>query len=307
VNRHRLATALRQALATVREAATSNEESSLLSSVFDAIVRAEASIEGQASAPSSSGQRSTRVALQERIAELEKAVQARDEFLSTLGHELRNPLSPIFMQAQYLLSVVRQPQNRPIAADWLVARLEMFCSRLQKFLDMLNRIMEISRMSAGRVMLTLESFDLADAVRDTSASFERELALSRSTLTLNAPETLVGRWDRMRTEQIFSNLLSNAIRYGAGKPIEVKVLGDEQLVRLSVRDHGIGIPKEDQARIFRRFEQVAGQHHSGGFGIGLWIVHQSCMAMGGSVEVQSEGGQGTEFIVTLPRCVAGEP
>ncbi len=305
MNRQRLATALRQALATVREAATSNEESSLLSSVFDAIVRTQEAIEGQ-SAPSSSGQRSTRLAMQERIEELEQAVQARDEFLSTLGHELRNPLSPIFMQAQYLLSVVRQPQNRPIAADWLVARLEMFCTRLQKFLDMLNRIMEVSRMSAGRVMLKLETFDLAEAVRDTSASFERELELSRSTLNLTAPATLVGRWDRMRVEQISSNLISNAIRYGAGKPIEVSLLGDEQEVRLSVRDHGIGIPEQDQSRIFSRFEQVAGQHHSGGFGIGLWIVHQSCVAMGGSVEVHSESGEGSEFRVTLPRYVAGE-
>src|SRR5688572_25770686 len=110
--------------------------------------------------------------LEQRVRELERKVAAYDEFLSTLGHELRNPLSPIFLQAQYLLDISRQAAGGTVASDWLSERLQALCGRLQKFLDMLNRIMDMSRVSAGRVSLQLETFDAADVVRDICASFE---------------------------------------------------------------------------------------------------------------------------------------
>jgi signal transduction histidine kinase len=306
VNTERVAAALRQALLTVRTAVTSREESSILNSVFDAIARAEAVLESGDGGAAISSRRSVQHALEQRVAELESAVQARDEFLSTLGHELRNPLSPIFMQAQYLLDVVRSAEGRPISTDWLAARLETFCRRLHKLLDTLNRIMDVSRINAGRVSLTLETFDLAEVIIDLCAGFERELSLAKSVLHVDATPPLVGRWDRMRIEQILTNLVSNAIRYGASKPIVVSARADAHSLQLRVRDHGIGIEKEDQARIFQRFEQVIGKRRSGGYGIGLWIVQQSCLAMGGKVEVHSEKGKGSEFVVTLPRYVEGQ-
>lgn len=239
--------------------------------------------------------------LQQRIRELEDALAAHDEFLSTLGHELRNPLSPIFMQAQYLLDMARHSETRSISTDWLIPRLEVFCRRLRKFLEMLNRIMDISRISAGRLTLELEDVDLSDVVREVCSDFERELSVARSELRLNIPRHLTGTWDRMRVEQIFTNLLSNAIRYGAGRPIDVAISGDGGEARLSVKDQGVGIAEADQGRIFQRFERVGETRTSGGFGIGLWTVRQSCLAMGGSVDVESQIGNGAEFIVRLPR------
>ena len=111
----------------------------------------------------------------------------------------------------------------------------------------------------------------------------------------------------MRLEQIFTNLLSNAIRYGANRPIEVRLGGDVQQIELSVRDHGIGIPEAEHERIFQRFERAGKTRSSGGFGIGLWTVRQSCLAMGGQVTVQSSPGVGSEFIVMLPRVTEKEP
>lgn len=246
-------------------------------------------------------------ALEQRVAELTREVALHDEFLSTLGHELRNPLAPIFMQAQYLLDAVRQGETKALSSEWMGSQLEGFCRRLHRFLEMLNRIMDLSRMSAGQLSLELEEVDLAELVRDVASSVERELHAARSELRLDLPARMTGVWDRMRLEQIFTNLLSNAIRYGASKPIEVTLGGDMQQIELSVKDHGIGIPEAEHERIFQRFERAGKTRSSGGFGIGLWTVRQSCLAMGGQVAVQSSPGVGSEFIVMLPRVTEKEP
>jgi signal transduction histidine kinase len=245
--------------------------------------------------------------LEARVSELTRAVTLHDEFLSTLGHELRNPLAPIYMQAQYLLDAVRQGEPKALSREWLMPQLEGFCRRFQKLLDMLNRIMDLSRMNAGQLSLELEEFDLVEVLRDVASGFERELAAARSEFVLDLPSYLRGVWDRMRIEQIFTNLLSNAIRYGAQKPIEIRLGGDAEQIELSVKDHGIGIPEADRERIFQRFERAGKTRSSGGFGIGLWTVRQSCLAMGGQVSVNSKLGEGSEFIVMLPRVTEKEP
>jgi signal transduction histidine kinase len=248
-----------------------------------------------------------RAALEGRVEELTHALALSDEFLSTLGHELRNPLAPIYMQAQYLLDAVRQGEPRALTSEWMVPQLEGFCRRLHKFLEMLNRIMDVSRMSAGQLNLELEEVDLVEVLREVAGNFERELSAARSELRLDLPSRLVGVWDRMRVEQIFTNLLSNAIRYGASKPVEVRASGDRERIALSVKDHGVGIPEEHQHRIFERFERAGKTRSSGGFGIGLWTVRQSCLALGGHVSVKSQPGEGSEFTVVLPRATEREP
>lgn len=291
-----LARALENARSTLIRAidgSTRTEQAGALRSVLDAVEKVEASSRADAA---------ERAALQHRVHELTHALALSDEFLSTLGHELRNPLAPIFMQAQYLLDAVRQGEPKALTSDWMVPQLEGFCRRLQKFLEMLNRIMDVSRMSAGQLDLELEQVDLVEVVREVSANFERELSAARSELRLDLPPRLVGKWDRMRVEQIFTNLLSNAIRYGASKPIEVRVAGDLEQVELSVKDEGVGIPEEHQHRIFERFERAGKTRSSGGFGIGLWTVRQSCLALGGHVTVKSRPGEGSEFTVILPRA-----
>ena len=127
-------------------------------------------------------------------------------------------------------------------------------------------------------------------------------------VTVRAPSPVVGCWDRLRLEQIVSNLLSNAAKYGSGKPIEIEISGDDKKARLSVRDHGIGIPPADQARIFERFERLLAGRGAPGFGLGLWIVRQVVEGMHGEIRVTSEVGAGATFVVELPRrALAGRP
>jgi signal transduction histidine kinase len=120
------------------------------------------------------------------------------------------------------------------------------------------------------------------------------------TLRFEAGENIVGRWDRARLDQVLTNLLGNAIKYGKGSALELTVrrLGAE--ARLSVRDHGIGIAPEHQARIFGRFERAVSERHYGGLGLGLWIAREVVDALGGTIRCESGLGQGSTFTVVLP-------
>lgn len=235
-----------------------------------------------------------------RVQALENAVLSRDEFISVVSHELRNPLSPLFLQLRQLIDVAQQTPAA-VTAEWLVPRLEIFGRRLDRLLVSLNRLLDVSRLRSGRVSLEYSDVDLVEVVQEAAAALEGERQASRSSLSLSLPPGASGRWDRMRLEQIVTNLLSNAIRYGAGAPIEVRLSLHDDDVELVVEDHGVGIPPEEQPKVFDRFERANGTRQAGGFGVGLWLVRKLCTAMGGSVRVDSRLGERTIFTVTLPR------
>jgi signal transduction histidine kinase len=241
-------------------------------------------------------------AIQTRLQELQRAIAARDEFIATVAHELRNPVSPLMFQVRLAMNRVEQlvAGGEPVGADWIQMQLRGVEQRLYRLLETLDRLLDVSRLSTGRIDLVAEPMHLIDAVRDVIAGFEGELAVARCKLTLDARSQAAGTWDRLRVEQIIRNLLSNAIRFGAGGPIEVVVDADDDFASIAVRDHGVGIAAEQQSKIFERFERGL-QPRSGGFGIGLWIVRNICRAMGGAVTVESTPGQGACFTVLLPR------
>lgn len=303
MNIERIARALRDAQ-TVLEALEGDEREAIAPALH-AIANSERSLYGgsAATAEAPGPERFDPVEEAPRVSELERKLAAQEAFAAALAHELRNLLAPIVMQAEYLLEATRHAENGVVAGDWLSPRLTAFCGRLRKFVETFNRVMDASRVTAGRIQLELEEVDLSAVVRDVCASFEREALAARSTITVHTPPELMGCWDRLRLEQICTNLVSNAIRYGAGRPIEVSVTADADWAELEVRDLGIGIAPEDQQRIFERFERAGQQQSTGGFGIGLWIVREICHALGGSIAVKSSVGQGSTFCARLPRRV----
>jgi signal transduction histidine kinase len=237
-----------------------------------------------------------------RLQELQQAVGARDEFIATVAHELRNPIAPLTFQVRLALNKTEQmaAAGRPVSVEWIQSQLRGVERRLHRLLETLDRLLDVSRLSTGRIDLQVEPMDLAAVMRDVINTLEAELAVARCTLTLEEHGETTGSWDRLRVEQICRNILSNAIRFGAGRPIETSVTGDDDFATLRVRDHGIGIAPGQQSKIFERFERGVEQR-SGGFGIGLWIVRSVCVAMGGTVSVESELGDGACFTVMLPR------
>ncbi len=223
------------------------------------------------------------------------AVAARDEFLSIASHELRTPLAAVKLAVQNLKRILGGDAGaggrRSLeAAERQAGRLETLVAAL----------LDVSRIQAGRLDLSLEEVDLGALVQETVAQLEEQLALAGCPVSLRAAGPLRGRWDRLRLGQVVVNLLSNAMKYGEGKPIEIEVQGDGERARLSIRDHGIGLGPEAQRRIFQRFVRAASSRNYGGLGLGLYIARRLAEAHGGTVGVRSEPGRGSTFTLELP-------
>lgn len=240
------------------------------------------------------------------IRKLREDLQARDDFLSIAAHELRNPLTPISMQVGILLRSARAA-NPPLPAH-IVAGLERLELATQRFLSRATVLLDVSRLAAGhpfrpdvtRVDLSALILDL---VTDRAPIAER----LRIKLDTDAVEQgVVGAWDRVGVELILDNLISNAMKYGAGAPIALGLtqqVDDRTAERVSfwVRDAGPGIAVEDHEQIFARFQQArARKPTEGGFGVGLWVAREVARGMGGDIQVDSQPGAGATFRVSLP-------
>ncbi|RKG60271.1 PAS domain S-box protein, partial [Corallococcus exercitus] len=197
------------------------------------------------------------------------AIGLRDEFLSIASHELKTPVTSLQLSVQGLMRLARTGALRTSPVESVTHALEVIERQAKRMAKLVNTLLDVSRIHAGRLELEFEEVDLAALVRDVAARFAPELATSGTRLLVHADTPVPGVWDRSRLDQIVTNLLSNAIKYGEGRPIEIRVDGDALMARLEVRDQGIGIPAERHARIFRAFERAVSSRHYGGLGLGL--------------------------------------
>jgi signal transduction histidine kinase/tetratricopeptide (TPR) repeat protein len=230
--------------------------------------------------------------------EAQQALRKRDEFLAVASHELRTPFTPMRIYLQGLISTLRNPARAAGLDSW-VSKLETANARLQRLARLVEDLFDVSRLAEGKLPLNLGEVDLAALTAEAVDRWKDELARVQCDCTLEAPAPVVGRWDGLRLEQVIDNLLGNATKYGPGKPILVSVKSEGAMARLTVRDWGMGIAPEDQARIFERFERAVSENY-GGFGLGLWISREVVQAHGGRISVQSVPGQGATFTVELP-------
>jgi signal transduction histidine kinase len=222
-------------------------------------------------------------------------VRARDEFLAIAAHELRSPMHALMLQVMSAIALARRHGN-----EELLQRLERVRVVLDRYVKRANLLLDVSRVNAGSMDLRLEEVDLAEVVREIVDIYAIEAAFNLVEIRLTAPDALIGKWDRPAIEQVVGNLVSNAIKYGDGKPVDIDLTRERDQVRLEVKDRGIGISAEDQARIFGRFEQVMTGQPRTGFGVGLWLARALIEAHRGSISVHSVPGQGSAFTVRLP-------
>ncbi|HEY2512672.1 MAG TPA: PAS domain-containing sensor histidine kinase, partial [Polyangiaceae bacterium] len=215
--------------------------------------------------------------------ELEDAVRARDEFLAIAAHELRTPLTPLHLHAQGLIRALTRTPDGVTHAE-ILARVETMARQVGRLERLVEDLLDISRITSGkRMLLEVEALDLGAVVKELVVRSKDELARARCDVKIDAAGAVMGGWDRQRIEQILAHLLSNAMKFGAGKAIEIEVSAhpERNVARVEVRDHGIGIAPDDQRRVFERFERAVTSRHYGGFGLGLWIVQRTLEAMGG--------------------------
>ncbi len=220
----------------------------------------------------------------------EEEIRAREEFLAVASHEFRGPLTAIGLA----ISAFR---NQLAPTPKLIDTIE---HEVRAMMQIVDDLLDVSRLRAAPPEFQLTCVDLVASAKAVAGRFDRELARSRSTLMVDAPAPVKGTWDRARVEQVIAILLSNAIKFGNGRPIEITVTEDGSRARLAVADHGIGIPCGVQDAIFEPFARVAPSRRYGGLGLGLYIARQIVEALGGSIRVHSAADQGTTFTVELP-------
>ena len=225
------------------------------------------------------------------VRELRDAIRSRDDFLFIAAHELKTPLTPLRLQGRSFLRALRKGGVGALESERLARALEMIDRSVVRLERLIDRLLDISRVTVGRLSLERESVDLATLVGDVVERTRPALQQAGCTLSLRTQMAVVGRWDRLRLEQTVDNLLSNAMKFGAGKPIEITLEGDDLLGKVTVRDFGVGMAADEQARIFNRFERLQPVRHFGGFGLGLWIVRQIVEAHGGEIRVWSQPGR----------------
>jgi len=236
--------------------------------------------------------------LKEENAALRAAVRARDDFISVAAHELRNPMTPLVGQINLLRKAARLAGGA--VPDRIVQGIERLDFIVRRYIRRSTTLLDISRLTSGKFHLDLAQVNASSVVSDITADFAVHAEAAGSTLTISVEKDVIGLLDRTAIEEVAENLISNAIKYGNGKPIEVTLTRDAGNVRLQVTDHGLGISAGDQARIFEQFERLVTGRPTSGFGLGLWVVGQLIEAMGGTITVESHPGRGSTFIVRLP-------
>jgi PAS domain S-box-containing protein len=215
--------------------------------------------------------------------------------LAIAAHDIRSPLAGLELQLEVMRRNILKGKLSAEALGEQTAACHRFIDRASA---LVSSLLEVSQIGSGKLTLQFEPVELAELTREVVNRSLIELEAARCSFTLRADAPVVGQWDRRRLDQIITNLLSNAMKYGRGKPIEVEVRQDETTARWMIRDHGIGISIGDQARIFDQFERAVADGR--GMGLGLWIVRKLAAELGGRIGVESRLGEGSTFTLELP-------
>jgi signal transduction histidine kinase len=231
--------------------------------------------------------------------EAQAAIRRRDDFLSVASHELRTPVTSIELNVSAILRRLQYEPDGAVTKERFSSSLVRAQAQIRRLTSLLNQLLDVGRIDAKRLVIHREPVDLPALVRDVVERFDEKGPRPETPVVIDVQAPVTGSWDRGHLELVVSNLVGNALKYGGEKPVEITIAPLAGGARLIVRDHGIGIAPQDQARIFERYERAAPRSY-GGIGIGLWISKQILHLHGGTISVQSTPGEGSSFTVDLP-------
>ena len=231
-----------------------------------------------------------------RNEQAEAAVRMRDEFLAIASHELRTPLSTLVLRLGLLERHAENGDMKQVQSS--VRRAEDQTERMRRLVD---RLLDVSQLASGKLKVELAPCDLSNVIKDVAERFLEDALNGGTELRLTVANGIHTRADRFRLDEAIGNVISNAIKYGGGQPVDIqlKTKGDKAL--LIVQDRGIGIPVEDLERVFGRFERTAVSRNYGGLGLGLFIAHQIIEQHAGSIRAESRSGGGARIVIELPQ------
>jgi hypothetical protein len=231
---------------------------------------------------------------------MRRITEGQDRFIALTSHELRTPLTSLELQAESLVRLVASSDIARAPDARVRAKCMTILRQVGRLAAMTELLLETSRMSVAGVDLVRERLDLAQLVREVVTESEEVLRRSGSEIRCRSAGEVIGSWDRGSLRTVVRQLLSNASKFGRGRPIDVEVSKSRGCAVVIVRDQGIGIAKENLGRIFERYERAVSERHYGGLGVGLWIASEVAAAHGGALHVRSVEGAGSEFTVELP-------
>jgi signal transduction histidine kinase len=236
-----------------------------------------------------------------REAELraQDAVRVRNDFLAVASHELRTPLATLELQVGRLEWHLSQP--RAVDRSELGDSVKALRRQVRRLTGLVDTVLTASGLARQGMVLEKVELDLGAVVRAVVADASASPAARGTPVTLALEERVMGRWDPVRVEQVVANLVSNALKYGVGKPVRIGLTTAGNDALLEIEDHGPGIAPAHRERIFERFFRADVGGQTGGLGLGLAVVRELVEAMNGAITVDSQSGRGTIFTVRLPR------
>ncbi len=243
----------------------------------------------------------------ENLAErLQSAVSSRDEFMSIVSHELKNPITSLKLNLQMTKMRLDPRPEADSAAAKVTRAIDSSSRSVDRLTDLIDDLLDVTRLRNGKFRYEFVPLNVGKLIRDIVERSSEQLRQAGCRWKVDAPEDLEARWDVTRIEQVLVNLISNAMKYAPGTPVEIRVECEGDQVSVHVRDHGPGIPLELREKIFDRFERIESSREVRGLGLGLYISKQIVLAHGGSIQVCSDQESGSDFVVRLPRISVNE-
>jgi len=215
----------------------------------------------------------------------------RDEFISIAAHELRTPLTPLLLQMELI------HRSLADAAPEIKKSLAKAQEHVRGFCDIIDNLIQVSKIRLGAFTSHKSHCELNSIIHNT---IELLRLKSKGEIRFKEIKPIFGLWDEDKIGQVVRNILHNAIKYGEGKLIEIETNLTDSFAEFSIKDYGMGISKEDQMRIFTRFERTQNFLHYGGMGLGLFVASKIVGDHNGEIEVISELNQGSTFTIKLP-------
>jgi signal transduction histidine kinase len=231
---------------------------------------------------------------------LQAAIRGRDDFISIASHELKTPITSLKLQFQMAARQIGAGDIRVFIEDAVRKRIDSVNRQIDRMTRLIEDMLDVARVETGKLHLDKKRFDLSVLVTETTERFGEQLKVVNSPVDLEVEPGIYFYGDEYRMDQVISNLVTNAIKYGPGRPVRIRLRSMDGRARLSVQDGGSGIAEKDRARVFERFERAVGSDNVSGLGLGLYISKQIVEALGGTISLESEVGRGSTFTVELP-------
>jgi len=227
---------------------------------------------------------------------LQELDRLKSMFIASMSHELRTPLNSIIgftgIILQGMSGDINEEQGKQLA---------LVKNSANHLLALINDIIDISKIEAGKVEIVIEEFDLSVLAQEIKDSFAVAVEKKELELLLKTPPTLIIKSDRRRTEQVLVNFISNAVKFTDKGGVEIRVVKEDKTAEISVRDTGIGVKKEDMNKLFKDFSRISIKDRTiEGTGLGLYLSKKIADLLGGEIKAESEFGKGSVFTLTLP-------